>query len=307
MTAKKKFVTLEECDNAAHDIVDQLCHDKYIPKTGNFYIYGVPRGGLMPAAMVAKIITERFRKLDVMLTEDRFNANLFVDDLIDSGATKTAHDAFCARFVALFDKRKGRSKPWYVFPWESKTVEDDTGLEDNITRILQYIGEDVNRDGLKETPKRVVKSYDEIFGGYKLKPIDIMKTFEMNDCDEMVILKDIEFTSFCEHHMLPFMGKAHIAYIPDGRVIGISKLARLLDMFSRRLQIQERIGVQITTALDIGLKTKGSACVIEAKHSCMSCRGISKQHSVMITSSLTGVFLDKDNPGPRAEFMSLIR
>lgn len=174
-----------------------------------------------------------------------------------------------------------------------------------ITRLLEYIGEDPNREGLKETPARVIKSYDKLFGGYKQKPESIMKTFTEGSCDEMVILKDITFHSTCEHHILPFSGIAHIAYIPNGKVIGISKLARLLEIFARRLQIQERIGEQVTNALMKHLKPLGAACILEARHSCMSARGVEQQTSTMVTSSLTGVFIEK--PEVRAEFMRLIR
>ncbi len=131
-----------------------------------------------------------------------------------------------------------------------------------------------------------------------------MKTFEDGSCDEVVLLKDIEFVSHCEHHMLPFLGKAHIAYIPNGKVLGVSKLARLLEIYSRRLQIQERLCQQITTALDEHLKPLGSACVIEAQHLCMVARGVQKQNSVMVTSSLTGVFRDKGEA--RSELLDMI-
>lgn len=172
-----------------------------------------------------------------------------------------------------------------------------------VEQLLWYIGEDPGRAGLKDTPRRVVDSFDEMFGGYRQNPADVMKVFD-DPCDEMVILRNLEIFSCCEHHMLPFFGKAHVAYLPDGRVIGVSKLARIVEIFSRRLQIQERLTQQITAALDEHLKPKGSACVIEAKHLCMACRGVNKQHSEMITSSLTGEFRQ---PEVRQEFLHLIR
>ncbi len=178
------------------------------------------------------------------------------------------------------------------------------GIQKCIKDILRFIGEDTEREGLLETPARVVASYRELFSGYHQDPADVMKTFEDGACNEMVLLKSIEFWSHCEHHMLPFFGNAHIAYIPDGRVIGVSKLARILEIYSRRLQVQERLTVQITKALDEHLKPKGSACVLEARHSCMICRGVQKQNSVMVTSSLSGTFL---LPEVRQEFFSLIR
>lgn len=173
--------------------------------------------------------------------------------------------------------------------------------------LIRYLGDDPDRGGLKETPDRVLRSYAELFSGYKQDPKDVIKVFEdgSQGYDEMVVLKGAEVVSTCEHHLLPFYGRAHVAYIPQGRVIGISKLARLVEVFARRLQVQERLTVQVTQALDEHLKPLGSACVIEARHLCMVCRGVQKQHSEMITSSLTGVFRDK--PEVRAEFFNLIR
>ena len=170
---------------------------------------------------------------------------------------------------------------------------------------LMAIGEKVDRQGLIETPDRVVKMWDEIYKGYSQDPADILTVFDADGYDQIVLLKDIEMYSTCEHHMVPFFGKAHVAYIPDEKVIGISKLARLLDIYARRLQIQERIGDQVTSALMKYLKPKGAACIIEAQHLCMRMRGVSKQNSTMVTSSITGVFRDK--PEAREELMQLIK
>ena len=175
---------------------------------------------------------------------------------------------------------------------------------DAIHILLEFIGEDPDREGLRETPKRVIDSYAELFSGYHIDPASVLKTFEDGACDEMVVLKGINFSSMCEHHMLPFLGVAHIGYVPDKRIVGISKLARLLEVFSRRLQVQERLTVQVTKALDEHLKPLGSACVIEATHLCMVCRGVQKT-ATMVTSSLTGVF--RDEPSARAEFLSIVR
>ena len=176
----------------------------------------------------------------------------------------------------------------------------------NIVRaLLQCIGEEPNREGLLDTPRRVVKSWDELFAGYKIDVSTLIKTFiESDDYDEIVLLRNIEFFSFCEHHMLPFSGYGHVAYLPDRQIIGISKLARILDAYARRLQIQERIGQQVVTALMKHLEPKGAACILVAKHGCMICRGIKKQSSEMVTSSLTGVF--KETPAIRTELLSLI-
>jgi GTP cyclohydrolase IA len=177
--------------------------------------------------------------------------------------------------------------------------------EDAVRRLLLYVGEDTDREGLQETPHRVVSSYSELFAGYHTDPHDILKVFEDDSSDEMVVLRDIEFYSMCEHHILPFFGKAHVAYIPDGRVVGISKLARAVDLYARRLQIQERLCQQVTSLLDEVLKPKGSACLLEAQHLCMLSRGVGKQNSVMISSSLTGAFQTEE--ATRNEFLSLVR
>ena len=169
---------------------------------------------------------------------------------------------------------------------------------------LQAIGEDTDREGLSDTPKRVVKMWSEIYRGYGQNPADILTTFDKGTYDQMVILANIELYSMCEHHMMPFIGKAHVAYIPDEKVIGISKLARLVDIYARRLQIQERIGEQVTTALMEYLQPKGAACVIEASHLCMRMRGVEKQNSVMITSSLKGEFLADSSA--KEEFLNFI-
>lgn len=176
-----------------------------------------------------------------------------------------------------------------------------------IKAILEYLGENPDREGLRDTPKRVINSFDRIFGGYLLNVKDILTTFEEDNVvphDQIVLLKDIELYSTCEHHMLPFVGRAHVAYIPRDKVVGISKLARIVEIFSRRLQIQERIGIEVTNALMEELNPHGAACVIESKHFCMTCRGVEKQNSVMVTSSLRGAFLK--NKDSRQELMTLI-
>lgn len=175
---------------------------------------------------------------------------------------------------------------------------------ENLSNQIRYIGDNPLREGLLETPNRVLRSWDELYSGYKQKPEDVFKTFDADGYDQIVLLKDVEFFSMCEHHMLPFFGQAHIAYIPNKRVIGVSKLARLLEIFSRRLQIQERLGEQITSCLMEHLEPHGAACILSASHMCMRMRGVGKQHSTMVTSSLKGVFLDE--PAARAELMQLV-
>jgi len=175
-----------------------------------------------------------------------------------------------------------------------------------VRELLIHIGEDPNRDGLIETPSRVVRSWDELFSGYNKNPADVFKTFDGEGHDEMVLLKNVELYSMCEHHMLPFVGKAHIAYIPvEGKIIGVSKLARLLEIFARRLQVQERLGNQVVDTLMQHLTPIAAACIIEAEHFCMRMRGVSKQHSIMVSNHLRGSF--KTDPAARAELMQAIR
>lgn len=185
---------------------------------------------------------------------------------------------------------------------------DKEKVKSMIAAMFEYLGEDATREGLADTPNRVVKSWDKLFGGYLQKPEDILTTFSEDDViphDQIILLKEIEFYSTCEHHLLPFVGKAHVAYIPRDKVVGISKLARIVEIYARRLQVQERIGNQVTKALMDNLNSKAAACVIESKHFCMTCRGVEKQNSIMVTSSLRGAFLEDGKT--RQELMTLIR
>lgn len=177
--------------------------------------------------------------------------------------------------------------------------------QQRVKQLLFDIKEDPDREGLIDTPKRVVKMWDEIYSGYGKNPEDLFTTFEAGTYDQIVLLKDIELYSMCEHHMLPFYGVAHVAYIPNDKVVGISKLARLVDVFAKRLQIQERIGEQVTETLMQYLQPKGAACIIEACHMCMRMRGVNKQNSTMVTSSVKGVFLE--DPSAKQELFNLLQ
>ncbi len=171
--------------------------------------------------------------------------------------------------------------------------------------ILSYIGEDVEREGLQKTPERVAKAMQYMTHGYKMDAKQILDSAKFTEAfSEMVIVKDIELYSMCEHHMLPFFGKAHIAYIPNGHIVGLSKLARVVDVFARRLQVQERMTTQILQAIKESLNPLGVAVVIEAKHLCMMMRGVQKQNSVTTTSAFDGEFLG--NHITRNEFLKLI-
>lgn len=170
--------------------------------------------------------------------------------------------------------------------------------------ILKLSGENVNREGLTKTPERVAKSIQYLTHGYDLSPADILRSAMFSeDYKQMVLVKDIEIYSLCEHHLLPFFGKAHIAYIPDGKIVGLSKIPRVVDAFARRLQVQERLTNEIRDCIQDALKPSGVAVVIEAQHLCMQMRGIQKQNSVTTTSAFTGEFLKEKT---RSEFISLI-
>jgi GTP cyclohydrolase I len=179
-------------------------------------------------------------------------------------------------------------------------------LEGIVREMLGQLGEDPGRDGLVKTPARVAKSLRFLTEGYAQDPAAILNNalFEVS-YDEMVLVKDVDFYSLCEHHLLPFVGRAHVAYIPNGRVVGLSKISRLVRMFARRLQVQERLTVQIAETIEQVLEPKGVAVVVEAIHLCMMMRGVEKQNSFAITSSIRGAF--KADPKTRSEFMELLR
>lgn len=175
----------------------------------------------------------------------------------------------------------------------------------HVVELLKSLGEDVSREGLIDTPRRVAKMYEEIFEGYKQNPADILSTVFVGEGEqELVLVRDIPFYSHCEHHMVPFFGVAHIAYIPDKKLVGISKLARLVDCFSKRLQIQERLTKQISETLVAHLEPKGVAVVVTAEHMCMTMRGVQKPGTKTTTSSMRGVFLKE--PDARAEVLALM-
>jgi GTP cyclohydrolase I len=177
---------------------------------------------------------------------------------------------------------------------------------EHVRSILEEIGEDPTRDGLQKTPLRVDRALRYLTSGYRMNAQQILNGALFDVAyDEMVIVKDIEVFSLCEHHLLPFFGKCHVAYIPDGKVIGLSKLPRLVDMYARRLQVQERLTMDVADTINDAIKPKGVAVVVEAKHLCMIMRGVEKQNSVAVTSSMLGVF--KDNQNTRNEFLNLVR
>lgn len=267
-------------------------------------VYGVPRGGIVPAALVAA-------ELELPIVDDFGPDHLVVDDLVDSGATLLDLEARGARHLApLFRKSWSPARfeayvfendPWLAFPWEG--AEGAAGPEDAVVRLLSFVGEDPGRDGLVDTPRRVVGALGEMTSGYAENPAEILgRTFAV-DCDEMVVVRGIDFVSLCEHHVLPFTGTVDVAYIPGPRVLGLSKIARLVDCFARRLQVQERLTQQIATAIDTHVDARGVGVVVRARHHCMGCRGVRKPGAEMVTSALFGLM--KDDEKARAEFLAL--
>lgn len=262
--------------------------------------YPIPRGGVPVAYLLQRLAGFR-------ITDDPSLADMFIDDLIDSGDTMEHWcDQFPGKpFFVLIDKKideeyKGK---WIVFPWEGSNAE--SGIENNIRRLLQFVGDDPSREGLLETPHRVAKAWRHWCGGYGKDPRAILKVFEdgAEKHDQMVTVRNIPIYSHCEHHLAPIFGTVTISYIPNGRIVGLSKLSRLADMYARRLQVQERLTDQIADALFEHLHAKGVGVIIKARHMCMESRGICQQGHYTVTTALRGAM--KDEPDTRAEFLRL--
>lgn len=296
--------------NVTHqNIVDALTPllmqiDLSHPNGGTVYIHPVPRGGI-PVAYILQGMGFKF-VMDLRITDSPNGCDYIVDDIIDSGKTKARFSDWNVPFIAPFVV--GVNVPrgtWLTFPWEQG--ETNTSGEDIFTRLLQYVHEDPNRGGLVETPARALRAWEDWTDGYDKKPSDILKGFEDGAAgyNEMVLVRDIPFYSHCEHHLAPFFGTVTIGYVPNIRVVGLSKLSRLVDIFAHRLQVQERMTVQITHALAEELDCCGVGVVVKARHLCMESRGIRKQGHETVTSKLQGVMFTK--PEARSEFLLLAR
>jgi GTP cyclohydrolase I len=205
---------------------------------------------------------------------------------------------------AIFKKIR-KSEIRKVLPLTERPTREQA--EEAVSTLLKWIGEDVTREGLIDTPARVAKAYGEMFKGYEQDPETVLgRTFEESGgYDDMVLVKDIHFHSHCEHHMVPIIGKAHVAYLPDDRILGLSKIARVVEIFANRLQIQENMTAQIAYSIDGALKPRGVAVMIEAEHMCMAMRGIKKQGSSTITTCYTGDF--QSDPNEQTSFLTLLR
>lgn len=308
----KAYLSNTETSHLARTLYRRIVREQFelIPPPANgirvapvIKIYGVPRGGI-PVTYLLKAQGPNH----IVIVDNPLEADIIVDDIIDSGSTRDNFTAITNKpFYALIDKITNPDGKWYVFPWEEKAGEEE-GVEANVTRILQYIGEDPARGGLIETPKRFSKALGEWFSGYNYSEEDIknlLKVFEdgADNYDQMVIVKDIPIYSKCEHHVADIFGTATIAYIPNGKIVGLSKLSRLADVFARRLQVQERLTGQIADSLQKHLNPLGVGVIIRARHMCMESRGLCQQGHHTISIALRGVL--KEDAAARAEFMSL--
>jgi GTP cyclohydrolase I len=316
LQVKVRRISHQEVDEAAFEVASQIVHlDAKYRGHRSLKVYPIPRGGV-PAWYAVKARLNQFNSgvpFPILTTDDPQLADVFIDDLVDSGGTKKR---YCmhnpdAEFFALFTKREYpnpppgifvSSKEWLIFPWEGS---EEKSIDDSFVRLLQYIGEDPARGGLLETPTRMAKSWKFWCSGYGREAKDIIKTFDdgAEEYDEMIHVKDIPFYSQCEHHLAPFFGTVTFAYVPDKRIVGLSKMSRLVDVFARRLQVQERLTTQIINAFDEVMHPLGSAITIKARHLCMESRGICQQGSVTTTSALRGVI--REQPAARSEFFSL--
>lgn len=294
----KRIITNEEVELACLPIIKSIPKDEL--GFGGPSFYGVPRGGIAPAYMLAGLT-------DGSVADHPKKADYIIDDLIDSGSTRDRYEKLypTTPFLALFEKTDPME--WLVFPWEITDSGRDVSAEDIFIRFLEFVGEDPLREGLIETPARMAKAWKFWASGYSQDPDAVFKEFADGgeNYDEMVIVDPIPFYSHCEHHMAAIFGEVHIAYVPDKKIAGLSKFGRLVDIFARRLQVQERITVQIADAIEKNLAPLGVAVFIKATHFCIESRGVQKAGTKAKTSALRGVF--KDNPAARAEFFALLK
>lgn len=298
------ILSSDQCAILAAQIVERQRKTIMQPYPASCRIYGVPRGGVPVAYLVhAAASHARASASQPLLTRvvDRpEEADLIVDDIVDSGKTRARCSAEFPN--AAFDALVTHSDDWVVFPWEGTERESATDIP---TRLLQFIGEDVTREGLHETPDRFLKAWKAYTSGYGTDPVDMLKEFAdgAENYDEMVVVNNIPVYSHCEHHLAPFFGTASVGYIPKGRIVGLSKLARLVDMYARRLQVQERLTQQVALALFAGVGARGVGVTLRCRHMCMESRGVRTPGAVTVTSAMLGAL--KDDARARAEFMQL--
>ena len=267
-------------------------------------LWGIPSGGAIVASLICAYAHEQ-----IVQVENPEDATAIVDDIYDSGETLQPWISVLPCYVlvnkgpecpaVLVPASYTDSKEEFVqLPWENSVQRG----ERLVTRMLQMIGEDPSREGLIETPARVVRSWNELYGGYKVDPVKLLKTFEAPS-DEMVVVRNILFASACEHHLLPFHGSVDVGYLPNKRIVGLSKIPRLVDAFAKRLQVQERMTSEIANTLNHALQPHGVGVVVRGYHLCSSIRGVGKPGTEMVTQSLLGLF--RDEPDVRSEFLQL--
>jgi len=303
--ANKMYVSTDELikcinDNNSLSKINHMMLEK-ASRNETLKIYAIPRGGIPVSYLYAKY----FNSVNYVFADKMSSdVDVIIDDLIDSGTTIKRHlEIAPGAYVATpIDKRfdEKYKNQWLVFPWEGTKGEDNDTLE--------YIGEDASRGGLLETPKRVLKAWkNEWSSGYSQKPSDVLKVFEdgADGCDQMVVVKDIPVYSHCEHHLAPFFGTATVAYIPNKKIVGLSKLSRVVDIFAHRLQVQERLTNQIADAINDNLAPIGVGIVLNCRHMCMESRGIRRSGTSTITSALRGAILE--DARARSEFMGLVK
>lgn len=296
----KKYITHTDVQQAVYRM-SQRIKTHANPDLGLlFNIYPVPRGGIPIAYHLLQYIENG------VIVSTPEEADVIVDDLIDSGKTSDLYEGSYPHipFFAAFIKPENERSVWYVFPWEQNGLTEET-VEHNIVRILEYVGENPARGGLVETPARAAKAWAEWCSGYHTNPAEIFKVFDDGgeQYDQMIVVKDIPFFSHCEHHMAPFFGTATIAYIPNaGRIVGLSKLGKLVDCFAKRLQVQERLTSQIADTLMQHLTPLGVGVHIKARHLCMESRGLCKQGHHTETSAVLGIL--RTDPSARQEFIA---
>jgi len=292
----------------------------FSPKV-SFVILGVSRGGIIPGLLLYNSLKGQLPRLSYktvepfiegVLREFKDQQIILVDDILDTGATIEFFNQEAESlglptpvvFTVIDKKKDGIRDAWYVFPWETR-LDEIGGRRQATIALLRSVGEDPLREGLKDTPRRVATMWDELCSGYRQSAEGVLSTtFSSDEYDEMVLLKDIRFFSTCEHHLLPFYGRVHFGYIPDGKVVGVSKIVRLVEMFSRRLQIQERMTMEIGKEFERIVQPKGVGVVVEGLHLCMMVRGVKRENATMVTSYLGGTFRENDNT--RTEFLRLV-
>lgn len=291
-----KYVNNEEVMAKAEQIADMLVKVSSWKDPHDIKLYGIPRGGI-PAAYAVTSFLPNSRIVD-----EPGIADVLVDDIIGTGRTKESREKLYPDkiFVSLFE---GKQEEWLIFPWELNMA----GSADDIPRrLIQFIGEDCEREGLKDTPDRFLRAWEFWTSGYKTNDQHLLKSFVdgSENYDELVFVGNIPFYSHCEHHLAPFFGYAHIGYIPNQKIVGLSKLSRVVDMFARRLQVQERLTTEIAKLLDKFLLPKGLGVVLMARHLCMESRGVSKPRTITTTSSMKGCF--KKEASARSELLQFI-